>query len=64
MHVILLHTMLESSRLDTVVEHVFETLCSQYEVGEYINCLWDDGIAYVDIFHFELHDICYVCFSY
>lgn len=42
--------MLETSRLDTVVEHVFDTLCSQYEVGEYINCLWDDGIAYVDIF--------------
>ncbi|KAH8547802.1 hypothetical protein BGW37DRAFT_524047 [Umbelopsis sp. PMI_123] len=36
----------ETSRLDTVVEHVFDKLCSQYEVGEYINCLWDDGIAY------------------
>jgi hypothetical protein len=42
---ILIPCFAETSRLDTVVDQAYNNLCSHYEVGEYINCLWDDGIA-------------------
>lgn len=37
--------MIETARLDHVVEDVYKHFCNRYVEGEILNCTWDDNIA-------------------
>ncbi|KAI9362262.1 ATP-utilizing chromatin assembly and remodelling N-terminal-domain-containing protein [Pilaira anomala] len=43
---VLLHVQFQTTRLDAVVEDVYQYFSNRYVDGEILNCVWDDNIAY------------------